>query len=106
MRGERGEIFDNRVLIQQENLVPLQMELKRINRGELENAEGYYLQGIICGEQWLYTNPFAPARLYDDELAIASCLDKMALYAAGGQLLRTGGSLAGCIPRPDDREGH
>lgn len=84
VRGERGEIFDNRVLIQQDNLVPLQMELKRINRGEQENAEGYYLQGIICGEQWLYNNPFAPARLYDDELAIASCLDKMALYAAGG----------------------
>lgn len=64
--------------------MPLQMELKRINRGEQENAEGYYLQGIICGEQWLYNNPFTPARLYDDELAIASCLDKMALYAAGG----------------------
>jgi len=84
VRGERGEIFDNRVLIQQESTVPLQLELKRINRGELENAEGYYLQGIICGEQWLYDNPFIPARLYDDEIAIASCLDKMAVYASGG----------------------
>lgn len=84
VRGERGEIFDNRILIQQENLVPLQMELKRINKGEEENAEGYYLQGIICGEQWLYENPFIPARLFDDEIAIASCLCKMADYAAGG----------------------
>ncbi|WP_379161417.1 Gfo/Idh/MocA family protein [Paenibacillus sp. sgz5001063] len=84
VRGERGEIFDNRVLIQQENTVPLQLELKRINKGEEENAEGYYLQGIICGEHWLYENPFIPARLFDDEIAIASCLCKMADYAAGG----------------------
>lgn len=84
VRGERGEIFDNRVLIQPASLVPQQLELKRINKGEYENAEGYFLQGIMCGEQWLYTNPFTPARLYDDELAIASCLQKMAAYAAGG----------------------
>ncbi|QUL56371.1 Gfo/Idh/MocA family oxidoreductase [Paenibacillus tritici] len=84
VRGERGEIFDNRVLIQQDNLVPLQMELRRINKGEQENAEGYYLQGIICGEQWVYNNPFTPARLYDDEIAIATCLDQMASYSAGG----------------------
>ncbi|NQX63603.1 Gfo/Idh/MocA family protein [Paenibacillus qinlingensis] len=84
IRGERGEIFDNRILIQQENTVPLQMDLKRINRGEYENAEGYFLQGFLCGEQWLYRNPFAPARLYDDEIAIASCLAKMAEYSNGG----------------------
>ncbi|WP_204787451.1 Gfo/Idh/MocA family protein [Paenibacillus oryzisoli] len=84
VRGERGEIFDNRILIQQENTVPLQMEMKRVNRGEYENAEGYFLQGILCGDQWLYQNPFAPARLYDDEIAIASCLAKMAAYINGG----------------------
>ncbi|MNR27266.1 hypothetical protein D3C85_1445320 [compost metagenome] len=64
--------------------MPLQLELKRINKGEGENAEGYYLQGIICGERWLYENPFTPARLFDDEIAIASCLCRMADYAAGG----------------------
>ncbi|OPH58457.1 oxidoreductase [Paenibacillus ferrarius] len=84
VRGERGEIFDQRVLIQQETCTPLQLELKRMNKGELENAEGYFLQGIICGEQWIYENPFAPARLYDDEIAIASCLQKMADYTFGG----------------------
>jgi len=84
VRGERGEIFDNRVMIQQESTVPLQLELKRINKGELENQEGYFLQGILCGESWLYENPFAPARLYDDEIAIAECLQKMAEYIDGG----------------------
>jgi hypothetical protein len=84
VRGERGEIFDNRVLIQQDSCTELRMELKRMNRGELENAEGYYLKGIVCGERWVYENPFAPARLYDDEIAIASCLEKMGDYTRGG----------------------
>lgn len=84
VRGERGEIFDSRVLIQQESTVPLQMELKRVNKGELENAEGYFLQGILWGDQWLYENPFIPARLYDDEIAIAACLEKMGQYVNGG----------------------
>lgn len=84
VRGERGEIFDDRVLIQQDTCTELRMELKRMNRGELENAEGYFLKGILCGERWVYENPFAPARLYDDEIAIASCLLKMADYTRGG----------------------
>jgi hypothetical protein len=84
VRGERGEIFDNRILIQQEDTTPLQLEFKRINKGESENQEGYFLQGIICGERWIYENLYAPARLYDDEIAIASCLQKMADYVFGG----------------------
>lgn len=84
VRGERGEIFDDRVRIQQDSCTELQMELKRMNRGELENAEGYYLKGILFGDRWVYENPFAPARLYDDEIAIASCLLKMADYTRGG----------------------
>lgn len=84
VRGERGEIFDTRILIQQESTVPLQLELRRVNKGEYENAEGYFLQGFLCGDQWLYENPFAPARLYDDEIAIADCLVRMAEYSGGG----------------------
>ncbi|OCT10809.1 oxidoreductase [Paenibacillus pectinilyticus] len=84
VRGERGEIFDDRVLIQQDSCTEMRLDLKRMNRGELENAEGYYLKGILCGERWIYENPFAPARLYDDEIAIATCLQKMADYARGG----------------------
>ncbi|MGO4500787.1 Gfo/Idh/MocA family protein [Paenibacillus sp. 2RAB27] len=84
IRGERGEIFDNRISIQDPSCTQIQMELKRINKGEYENAEGYFLKGIMAGEQWVYENPFMPARLYDDEIAIAACLKKMAVYAEGG----------------------
>ncbi|HIW34464.1 MAG TPA: Gfo/Idh/MocA family oxidoreductase [Candidatus Paenibacillus intestinavium] len=84
IRGERGEIFDHRISIQDAACTQIQMELKRINKGEYENAEGYFLKGIMAGEKWVYENPFMPARLYDDEIAIAACLIKMADYAAGG----------------------
>ncbi|MFD0676415.1 MULTISPECIES: Gfo/Idh/MocA family protein [unclassified Paenibacillus] len=83
-RGVRGEIFDDRLKMLADFATPLQIDLKRINRGENGNLEGYFLKGIIAGERWVYENPFAPARLYDDEIAIAVCLDKMAAYAAGG----------------------
>ncbi|MFD2078992.1 Oxidoreductase family, NAD-binding Rossmann fold [Actinopolymorpha cephalotaxi] len=84
VRGHRGEIFDRRVRVQEPSGTPLDLELTRVNRGEWENAEGYFLQGITAGDRWVYQNPFAPARLYDDEIAIATCLAKMAEHAAGG----------------------
>ncbi|MNC58391.1 hypothetical protein D3C75_1081160 [compost metagenome] len=84
MRGERGEIFDRQLNLLADYRTPLHLELKRVNRGEEENLEGYFLEGILAGESYAYRNPYAPARLLDDELAIAGCLTRMAEYAAGG----------------------
>lgn len=63
VRGVKGEIFDSQLSLLSNFATPLPLELKRINRGEGENQEGYYLEGIIAGESWVYRNPFAPARL-------------------------------------------
>lgn len=84
VRGDRGEIFDNRLIVLGDYSTPLYLDFKRINKGEEENREGYYLEGIMAGERWVYRNPFIPGRLYDDEIAIASCLQKMIDYIAGG----------------------
>lgn len=84
VRGGRGEIFDNRLTVMQDYATPLHLDFKRINKGEAENQEGYFLKGIMAGERWVYENPFQPARLYDDEIAIATCLLNMAEYASGG----------------------
>jgi len=84
VRGERGEIYDGRVSWLADYATPVHLDLNRINRGEDGNLEGYYLQGILAGDQWVYRNPCGPARLYDDEIAIADCMIKMADYAAGG----------------------
>jgi predicted dehydrogenase len=84
VRGERGEIVDQRINVLADYATPQHLDFKRINKGENGNLEGYFLQGIMAGEQWVYQNPFATARLNDDEIAIAVSLARMAEYAAGG----------------------
>jgi len=84
VRGSRGQISDTTVKYLLDFATPVEYDLKRLNAGENGNLEGYYLKGIMAGESWIYRNPFTPAKLTDDELAIASCLDKMNVYSKGG----------------------
>jgi predicted dehydrogenase len=84
VRGERGEITDTHVCYLQDFQTPLMLGLQRQDTGQNGNLEGHYHRGIMVGETWLYRNPFPFARLNDDEIAVATCLDKMAAYAAGG----------------------
>ena len=42
-------------------------------------------KGIIAGGEWVYRSPFGPAKLIDDELAAAECLQRMAGFVAGGE---------------------
>ncbi len=84
VRGERGEINNTTVRYLADFLTPITLELRRQNAGEDGNLEGYYHKGILAGDQWIYTNPFVPARLTDDEIAVATCLVRMDHYVAGG----------------------
>lgn len=84
VRGERGEIVDERVSYLEDYRTPVYLDLKRVDAGLAGNLEGYYHVGILAGSEWVYRNPFAPGRLTDDEIAVATCLEKMAAYAAGG----------------------
>lgn len=84
VRGTRGEIDNTTVKYLKNYRTPIEFELRRQNAGENENLEGFYLKGILGGEEWLYYNPFLPARLSDEEIAIASCLDKMFTYVKEG----------------------
>ncbi len=84
VRGERGEINNTQVRYLANFRTPVTLELTRQNAGEDGNLEGYYHKGIMAGNEWIYTNPFSPARLSDDEIALASCLSKMDHYLEGG----------------------
>ncbi|MBN1674749.1 MAG: Gfo/Idh/MocA family oxidoreductase [Kiritimatiellae bacterium] len=84
IRGERGEIRNAELRWLKAFDRPVQARLERREAGQDGNLEGYYLKGIALGEEWVYENPFAPARLTDDELAVATCLAKMAAYVDGG----------------------
>jgi predicted dehydrogenase len=84
IRGVRGEIHNDSVKYLRDFRTPVTFELKRQSAGEYENVEGYYLKGILGGEAWLYTNPFLPGRLMDEEIALATCLMKMDQYVSDG----------------------
>ncbi len=85
IRGERGEIVDDVVYYLKDFRTPIAMELRRDVTGAKGGLEGFYLRGIQAGSDWAYFNPFAPGRLSDDEIAIATCLAKMDEYVRTGR---------------------
>lgn len=84
LRGEKGEVNNTTVRYLEDFVTPVDVELRRLNAGENGNLEGYCHKGILLGDEWVYRNPFMPARLTDDEIAIATSLAKMAAYVQGG----------------------
>ncbi len=83
-RGERGEIANNTVKYLKDFKTPIEYDFIRKNTGEEGNMEGYFLKGILAGNEWVYTNPFIPGKLSDDEIAVASCLAKMSVCVKEG----------------------
>ena len=84
VRGERGEITDNQVRTLLDFRTPVEMELVRRDAGHNDDLRELHHEGITLGNEWIYRNPFAPGRLSDDEIAVATCLQKMSEYVEGG----------------------
>jgi len=82
--GERGEINNVEVRYLRDFRTPVYLKLRRVDAGQDGNLEGYYHKGILADAEWVYRNPFVPSRLTDDEIAVATCLDRMAEYVRGG----------------------
>jgi predicted dehydrogenase len=85
VRGERGEIADERVSYLKDFLTPVYGELKRIATGGDGDFEGCHLKGVMLGDAWLDRNETAPARLADEEIAQARCLLEMRGYLESGR---------------------
>ena len=85
VRGDRGELINDRVVFLQDYLTPIQLDFLRHNAGEQGNLEGSFFKGIQLGAEWVYKNPFTPAPFYDEEIAVATCLVKMAKYVEGDE---------------------
>ncbi len=83
LRGSSGEIADHEVrrLIGRDE--PTTQELRREQTGPDGDLGGYSLRGISLGDRWIYRNPFAGARLSDDEIAVATSMELMGRYAHG-----------------------
>ena len=80
IKGDRGEIFNETLKYLLNYKTPIETEMRRVNLGENQNVEGFGLKGIIAADTWYYRNPYPNARLTDDEIAVAMCLEKMAHY--------------------------
>lgn len=85
VRGERGEIIDDKAVYLKDHLSSIHVAFTRRSAGPDGNLEGNYLKGIQAGEQWWYRNPVLPAELSDDEIAVADLLLRMAEYVRGGE---------------------
>ena len=83
VRGDRGELINDRVIYLQDYRTPIQLGFERRNAGESGNLEGYHFKGIQLGSEWVYHNPLAPAALSDEDIAIGQCMLKMADYVGG-----------------------
>ena len=83
VRGDRGEINGHAVHRVEDFRLPLCAELTLRQTGLEGNLEGFFIRGVTLGEKWVYRNPFAPARLTEEEIAVAACLQGMTDMLAG-----------------------
>ena len=84
VRGERGEINGETIRRLLDARTPVTEGLERRDAGRDGNLEGFHHIGYTLGGRWVYRNPTAPARLADDEIAVAGCLLAMAERVDGG----------------------
>jgi len=86
VRGERGEIVNEHVSYMKDFMTPVEYDLKRVTAGSGVDLQGMFLRGVSGAQEgWLYYNRFIPARLYDDELAVAECMYAMGEYIDEGK---------------------
>ncbi|MHB1597606.1 MAG: Gfo/Idh/MocA family protein [Acidimicrobiales bacterium] len=83
VRGSAGEIADDELRSATRSGEPTTVRLVREEGGADGRLEGHYLRGISTGDRWPYRNPFPGARLYDDEIAVATCMELMGRRAGG-----------------------
>ena len=85
VRGERGEILNDQVTFLEDYLTPVSYRLIRSQTGIEGNLEGFDLKGIQGNGTWVYRNPYRHVRMMDDEIAVATCVDRMREFASGGR---------------------
>jgi len=81
VRGTHGEIRDLEVRTADERGRIALGRLERIQTGMEGNLEGMALREIQFQGRRVWANPFFPARLSDEEIAIAECLRRFAGHA-------------------------
>lgn len=83
VQGDRGEIRDTEVFLLNENNQLVRETMRREDDG-VYNIDGWSHLWISLGKDRIYENPFAGARMNDDEIAVADVLCRMGTYVRTG----------------------
>jgi predicted dehydrogenase len=84
IRGSRGEVVDDLVSHLSTPGGAIHESLRRETTGMDGDLEGSFLRRIWLGRDVCFENGFVPARLSDDELAVAEVMSRMVEYVASG----------------------
>lgn len=82
--GSRGEIEDDRVSYLTAPAHAAHEVLYRESTGVDGDLEGAFLRSISLAGNSFFENVFAPARMNDDEIAVAEVMSRMGRYVSGG----------------------
>lgn len=84
IQGTRGEVDDDRISYLTTPGSAAHENLYRETTGLDGDLEGTFLRRVWLGRQVYYENRFVPARLNDDELAVAEVMQRMAEFSRTG----------------------
>jgi len=85
IRGSRGEVRDNEVTRIHADGSPETVAIVRIQDGQEGSLAPLSLRELRAGRECLFRNPFHPAPLSDEEIAMAQALERMAAFVRGGE---------------------
>lgn len=83
VRGSHGELLDDRVTRWVDPRTVVTSTLVRRQSGVEQDLDGFDLDHLSLDGQVLYRNPYAGARLADDDIAVATLLDLTGAWARG-----------------------
>ena len=83
VRGSLGELVDDHVVRLVDPTTPVESQLVRRQTGIDLNLEGFDLDHISFDGRVVYRNPFQGARLSEDDVGVASLLERTGAWARG-----------------------
>ena len=83
VRGSAGELVDDRLVRLADAVTVLTSSIERRQTGHHQDVQGADLDILSLDGQVLFRNPFVGARLSDEEIAVATLLQRCASWARG-----------------------